>query len=95
MDNEFRIRITIRTINGFEPLCDFYIGNNKSLALAIIDQLEGSDEVKEHDILQLDFLEIVQGLPLNMKIKYCTLSQLTRNCGLITKEVFKYRNLIE
>jgi hypothetical protein len=95
MANEFRIRFTLKTVKGFEPLCDFYIGNNRDIALSIFTQLEGNDEVGEADILRLDFVEIRNGLPFNMKIKHCTLFQLTSNCRLITREVFKYRNLME
>ena len=64
------------------------------MALSIFTQLEGSDEVQEADILQLDFIEMHNELPLNVKIKHCTLSQMATNCHFITKEVFKFRNLV-
>jgi len=95
MGRSFRIRFTIRTTKGFEPLCDFYIGSNPDTALSIFAQMEGHDQAGEADILQLDFMELGDGLPVNLKIKHCTLPQLTANCRTITKEVFKYRNLTE
>ncbi len=95
MGNDFGIRFTLRTLRGFEPVADFYIGNNRSMAISIFAQLEGDDEVREADILQLDFIEMKNGLPLNVKIKHCTLSQMAGNCRLIAKEIFKYRNLVD
>lgn len=50
------------------------------MAVSIFEQLEGSDEVREADILQLDFIEMQNGLPLNLKIKHCTLSQMADSC---------------
>lgn len=93
MTTNFRIRFTIRTAQGFEPLCDFYIGSNRHIAQLIFSQMEGNDQAGEADILQLDFIEMGMGVPVNLKIKHCTLLQLAANCRLITKEVFKYRNL--
>ena len=91
----FTIRVSIRTANGFEPLCDFYLGNKRAVARSIFTQLEGNDEVGESDILQIDLREINEGLPLDVKIKHCTLAQLSRSCSFITKELFKYYNLVQ
>ncbi|MEO8174112.1 MAG: hypothetical protein ABI581_13550 [Sediminibacterium sp.] len=95
MKHNFTIRFTIRTAAGFEPLCDFYLGNNRSNALSIFSELEGHDEVCESDILQVDLVETKDGLPFDVKIKHCTLSELGRSCTFITKELFKYRNLVQ
>ncbi|MEP6750690.1 MAG: hypothetical protein ABJB86_23335 [Bacteroidota bacterium] len=95
MVHDFKIRFTIRTSAGFEPICDFYLGNNRTVALSIFSELEGNDEVCESDILQLDWVETKGGLPVDVKIKHCTLSQLGRSCSFITKELFKYRNLMQ
>ena len=37
--------------------------------------------------------ETKEGLPLNLKMKSCTLDQVVENCKLITKEMFKLNNL--
>ena len=94
MGNDFRISFTLRTAQGFERIADFYPGNNRSMALSIFAQPEGSDKVQETDILRLDFMEMQNGLPLNIKIKHCNLSQMTRNCRLLAKGIFKCRNLV-
>jgi hypothetical protein len=93
MDNNFRIRFIIKTLDGFEPLCDFYIGRNRHIAHALYHQLAGSVEVLEGDVLQIDFVEMNNGLPVNVKIKNCTLLEMSGNCSLIAKEIFKHRNL--
>lgn len=93
MANNFTIRFTIRTTEGFEPLCDFYLGNDSVMALSVFSQLEGNDEVSDKDILQVDLVESHDGLPFDVKIKHCTLSQMGRSCCLIAREIFKHRNL--
>jgi len=95
MVHGFTIRFTIRTTAGFEPLCDFYLGNNRAVAGSIFSQLEGNEEVRESDILQVDLVEAMDGLPVDVKIKHCTLSQLGRSCSFITKELFKYHDLVQ
>ena len=95
MEQDFTIRFTIRTAEGFEPLCDFYLGNKRAVAMSIFSQLEGNGEVRESDILQVDLVEKKGGLPFDIKIKHCTLSQLSRSCSIIAKELFKYHNLIQ
>jgi len=93
MTNQFNIRFTMRTVAGFEPLCDFYIGKDRNTALQIFNQLESAEELDASAILQLDFVEIMNGLPVCQDIKHCSLQQLAGNCKMITKEVFKHRNL--
>ncbi|HTL07481.1 MAG TPA: hypothetical protein VL307_04455 [Chitinophagaceae bacterium] len=93
MASKFNIRVTMRTVQGFEPLCDFYIGTDREAAIGLFQQLEADDEVNEGAILQLDFIELMNGLPVYLNIKHCSLQQLACNCKTITKEVFKQRNL--
>ena len=57
--------------------------------------MEGNDEVSDSDILQVDFVETRDGLPVNVKIKHCTLLQMGISCQIIAKEIFKYRNLVQ
>ena len=83
----------MKTVNGFEPLCDFYLGKNPARALSVFSQLEGNDEVCESHILHVDLVEEKNGLPIDIKIKHCTLPELGRSCCYIAKELFKYRNL--
>ncbi len=93
MANDFTIRFTIKTADGFQPLCDFYLGNDPVMALSVFSQLEGNDEVSDTDILQVDLVESQGGLPFDVKIKHCSLLEMGRGCCFITKELFKHRNL--
>jgi len=83
----------MKTADGFESLCDFYLGNNRSTAQTIFAGLEGIDDIANPGILQVDLIETHRSLPVNVKIKHCTLLQQGRNCCFIAKELFKWRAL--
>lgn len=95
MDTQFYILITLKTPEGMDTFGRFFIGNNRAYANTLFNRLEGSDDASEKDILFLDFMETAGGLPLNLKMKSCTLNQLAENCKLIAKELFKLNNLEE
>jgi hypothetical protein len=89
----FYIKCTLKTVNGFEYFATFYIGNDRDFAEAIFRKLKGNHEVNEHNILQLDFVESKQNLPVNLKMIHCNLDEMAQNSRMITKEMFKYYNL--
>lgn len=92
METQFNIEFRLKTDNGWERFAKFYIGNDRKRALAIFKRLEGM-EVNEKNVLHIDFIETVQGLPVNLKVLTCNLDQLAENCKCITKELFKLKNL--
>ena len=75
------------------PFAKFFLGNNREIAYAIFKKLKGSDEVNEMSVLFMDFIETWEGLPKNLKVKSCTLQELSENCSIITRELFKFANL--
>ena len=81
--------------DAFEPFGKFFIGNDRGLAYRIFSQLEGDSSIQESDVLHMDLMETVDGLPVNMKVIHCKLEQLAANCRTMTKEIFKARNLEE
>jgi len=89
---EFFISFTFKTFNGTETFARFAIGNDRDAAYRIFKGLKGSHTVDEKNVLSLDFFEIEKGLPKNLKVLSCTLPQLQENCGIITKELFRYHN---
>ena len=95
MDTQFYILITLKTPDGLDSFGKFFIGNDRDKAYALIKNLKGNDAPSEKDFLFLDFMETANGLPLNLKMKSCTLNQLAENCKLITRELFKINNLDE
>ena len=90
MDTQFYITCSFKTSADYTPFAKFFIGNNREIAYAIFKKLNGSDEVNEMNVLYLDFMETWEGLPKNLKVKSCTLQQLSENCSIITKELFKF-----
>lgn len=92
MEAEFFIAFTFKTCNGPETFARFAVGSDRDEAYTIFEKLKGSYQVDENDVLSLDFFEIEKGLPKNIKVLSCTLSQLQENCGIITKELFRHHN---
>jgi len=89
---EFFISFTFKTFNGTETFARFAIGNDRDAAYGIFKRLKGSHAIDEKNVLSLDFYEVEKGLPKNLKVLSCTLSQLQENCGIITKELFRHHN---
>ncbi len=69
----------------------FDIGNDRQAAYDLFAMLKGNDDVHESNMLYLELTETVDNLPVNIKMKTCTLRELGENCTLITKEIFKSR----
>jgi hypothetical protein len=89
----FYIKCTLKTTNGFECFGKFYIGSDRDFAESVFKKLKGDEEVDETNILQLDFIESKQNLPINLKMIHCSLDEMTENSRMITKEMFKFYNL--
>jgi hypothetical protein len=93
VDTQFYITFSFKSCQDHKTFAKFFIGNNREVAYAIFKKLKGSDEVNDLNFLYLDFIETSEGLPKNLKVKSCTLQQLSENCSIITKELFKFDNL--
>ncbi|HLF45929.1 MAG TPA: hypothetical protein VI548_05870 [Chitinophagaceae bacterium] len=89
----FYIVLNLKTSKGFESFGKFYIGNNRKTANSIFKSLAGNKDVNEKDILLMELMETVDGLPLNIRAITCSLAELAENCKIITKEIFKFFNL--
>jgi hypothetical protein len=83
----------LKTGKGPESFAKFFIGNNRKRASDIFRKLEGMHEFSETNVLYIDFMEMVMGLPVTLDVITCTLDQLAKNCRIITKELFKSENL--
>jgi hypothetical protein len=92
MKTQFYIEFRIKTGPAWESFAKFYIGNDRKQANNIFKKLQGM-EADEKNVLQIDFTEKVEGLPININMLTCTLDQLAENCKCITKELFKLKNL--
>ena len=93
METQFYITLTLKTPRGLESFSKFFIGNDKERAFDIFQQLKGTHDVSEKNVLYVDFVETKNGLPVNLAVITCTLNELAENCRTITKELFKSENL--
>lgn len=93
METGFYIELNIRTGSGFEKYGNFFIGEDPVIANAIFQRLKGQEETNEKNFLQIDFIEKKDNLPVNVKLRSCTLDEMTENFRIITKETFKRFNL--
>jgi hypothetical protein len=79
----------MKTKDGDDTFANFLIGNSRSKAKAIFNSLKGRSTVKDSDLLQLEFMETRDGIPINLEVISCNLHELGENCKIITKELFK------
>ena len=93
MKTTFSITFSLKSYQGADCFGRFSVGNDRDRASEIFKQLKGEVNVKETDVLFVDFVETIEGLPTNLKIISCTLDQLAENCKIITKEIFKLNNI--
>ena len=93
METGFYIVLNIRTATGFEEYGNFFIGEDPVSANNIFKSLKGLEEMNEKNFLQIDFIEKKDNLPINVKLRSCTLDEMTENFRIITKEIFKRFNL--
>ncbi|MGN6440015.1 MAG: hypothetical protein ACTHMM_26040 [Agriterribacter sp.] len=93
MENTFYVQAKIKTAEGYKTFCQFFLGNNKPFAYNIFKQLKCNDDISDNDILHIDFVEIRNGLPVNLKLISCTLDDFCTNTRLLTKESFKNFNI--
>lgn len=93
MTNGFYITLSIQSKDGPQPFGRFDLGESREEAYALFKKLRGSPEVDHRDMLYIEFMEMVNGLPLNIEVLSCDLQELGNNCMLITQEVFRLTNL--
>ena len=93
MKTTYQISLLIKTPTGFETYGHFDLGTNRDQAMAIIEQLKGTDDVTGHSVLYMDFNEIRDGIPYPIRIMHCTLDDIAENTRIITRDTFKNLSL--
>ncbi|MGF6848125.1 hypothetical protein QFZ51_003360 [Chitinophaga sp. W3I9] len=86
------IIVDMRVQAGYTEYCRFYIGEDRSRARALFDSLHGSIVI-ESILLRMSLVNLDDTPHEVLVVRYCTLTELTENCRLITKEVFRYFNI--
>lgn len=89
METTFYILLHLKTVDGHENFGKFNLGSNKEIADNIFRQLKGNSNVTDQCGLHLEFIEMHDNLPNNIKMMSCSLDQLADNVRIITKETFK------
>jgi len=92
-ENTFYLLLSIKTGDGFESFGKFNLGDKRKAAIEVFRQLKGDSKLDEKTMLTIDFVETINGLPVNLQILGCSLEDLTHNCKIIVKETFKLLNL--
>ncbi|MDB5018623.1 MAG: hypothetical protein JWQ84_3455 [Mucilaginibacter sp.] len=95
MKSQFYILISLRTTRGFKTYGQYFLGNDRKVAQHIFSLLTGDETIGNKTMLHLDFMEMVDELPVKIKTIGCTLEELGCNCKLIAKEIFRISNLNE
>jgi hypothetical protein len=89
METNYQISLLIKTPSGFEAYGNFDLGSNREQALAIMENLKGTDDVSENSILYMEFTGVQNGIPLPLKILHCTLEDIAFNARVITRDILK------
>lgn len=95
MREKFYIILNVKTDSGLESFGRFFIGNDRDIAYSLFQKLDGNSDADEKNVLFMELMEVKNELPFNVKIIACTLDQITANCRVITREMFKIFNLSE
>jgi hypothetical protein len=93
MPSSIFIDISIRTPEGPKRFGRFELGSDRDAARELFKKLKGSPEVDHKHMLYIEFVETVNGLPVNLDILTCDLQELGSNSMLITQEIFRSWNL--
>ncbi|MBW8686965.1 hypothetical protein [Chitinophaga rhizophila] len=89
METTFHILLHVKTTDGHETFGKFDLGGDRAMADYIFRHLKGDSDVTDQCGLCLEFIEMRDNLPYNVRMLSCTLDQLAENCRVITKETFK------
>src|SRR5262245_19051788 len=92
-ETKFHIELNIKTTDDFTCYGKFTLRNNKKFASSVFQKMKGNIKVDDKTILQIEFVETRNNLPVNIQVISCSLEQLAENCKTITKEIFKFSNL--
>jgi hypothetical protein len=92
-ETKFHIELNVKTTDDFKCYGKFMIGSNRKFANSLFEKMKGNKKVDDQTILQLEFVETRNDLPVNIQVISCSLEQVAENCKTVTKEIFKFSNL--
>ncbi|MEZ2335336.1 hypothetical protein AB6735_06860 [Mucilaginibacter sp. RCC_168] len=93
MKTQFYILLSLKTAHGFVNYGQYFLGDDRQIADELFSQLKSG---KDFNLpLHIDLMETVNELPVQIKTIYCSLEDVGANCKLITRELFRLKNLEE
>lgn len=93
METQFYILLSLKTTNGFENYGQYFLGDDREAARGLFDSLSGSPILRDTALLHIDLMETVNDLPVRIKTVCCNLEELGYNCKLISRGIFRLKNL--
>jgi hypothetical protein len=95
VQSRFMMVLNMKTADGFVPFGQFELGTDREAVRALYQTLEGREPHGEEGFLHIDLVEMRRGLPMSLRVLECSAPELARNVLLITKQVFRWKNLDE
>jgi len=95
MKTQFYILLSLKTPQGFVDYGQYFFGNDHEAAYGLFRQLKGNENIKDTCLLHIDLMETINELPVRIKTICCTLEEIGVNCKLISREIFRLKNLEE
>jgi hypothetical protein len=95
MEKQFHLVLSLKTVKGFIDFGWYALGNDRKTAGQLFAQMKGSDTLADSGALHIDLIEMIDELPCKVESLSCTLDELCSNLKLITREMFRLKNLEE
>lgn len=93
MEMNFYLTIHLKVKGELQTIGKFYIGNKREAAYELFNKMKGNRATSGTEVLFMELTETQSELPTNIKMLSCTLNELSENCRIITKEIFKWNNM--
>ena len=93
METKFYILLSVKTSRGFEIYGQYFLGDDRETANALFAGFEGSADMEDPLLLHIDLMETTGELPAKINTICCTLDELSYNVKMISKEIFRTKNL--
>jgi hypothetical protein len=95
METQFYILLSLKTGKGFIDYGQYFFGNDREAAYDLFEQMKGSETLTDTALLHIDLMETADQLPIKIKTICCTLDELGANCKIISREIFRLKNMEE
>ena len=89
MDKEYLLLLRLNTARGEELVGKFFLGHDAEKAYALFKQLDGDQVPAPGHLIFFEFIEVADGLPVNLHLVACNLEQASCNFKTLVKELFK------